>query len=192
MIKQHKSLSFGLYFKQFFWWFNLVTQYTVMLHHCLNRLQLHCSYTLRFRVWTNVTSTSSQFEQSFKSCTGFAAKWHLAPARDAFWYYILVWTRSQDVPMKFYLCSNQQIIMLSMYASGTIHIYWWPSDYYYYIEKKNIAALWWIWRIIVSGQIVASLPSLYVTKWLNDCTNGNYADVTFVQTQKSKSLMTGK
>ena len=22
----------------------------------------------------------------------FAAKWHLAPAYDAFWYYILVWT----------------------------------------------------------------------------------------------------
>ena len=37
---------------------------------------------------------------------------------------------------RFYLWSNQGIIMLSTYASRTIHIYWWLFDYYY-IEKTT-------------------------------------------------------
>ena len=55
--------------------------------------------------------------------------------------------------------------MLSTYASRTIHIYWWLSDYYY-IRKNNISALWAIWHIFMSGEIVASLLSLCMTKWL--------------------------
>ena len=40
--------------------------------------------------------------------------------------------------MSFYLWSNQGIIMLLTYASRSIHIYWWLSDYYmYYIEKAT-------------------------------------------------------
>ena len=66
----------------------------------------------------------------------------------------------------FYQWSNQGIIMLSTYASRTIHIYWWLSDNYF-IGKK-ISALWGTWHIIISGQIVASLQqlSLCMTKWL--------------------------
>ena len=71
----------------------------------------------------------------------------------------------------FYVWSNQGVIMLLTYASRTIHIcmYWWLFDYLYIDKKKkkkSIAALLWSFCIIVSEQIVASLLSLCMTKWL--------------------------
>ena len=46
--------------------------------------------------------------------------------------------------------------MFSAYALRTIYAYWWFSDKYYIKNNNNTAALWQTWRIIVSGQIVAS------------------------------------
>ena len=75
--------------------------------------------------------------------------------------------------------------MLSTYASRTIHIYWWLSDYYmYYIEKTTYPP---------SGEPGASSCRdklslrCWAFAWLNDCANGDEADVTFVQTRKTQS-----
>ena len=79
--------------------------------------------------------------------------------------------------------SNQGMIILSMYVSRTIHIYWWLSDYYY-IEKNDIVALWWTWRIIVLRQAVASLLSLCMTKWLRKWWQGWHYVHSNVKTAK--------
>ena len=70
----------------------------------------------------------------------------------------------------FYLWSNQGIIMLSTYASRTVHLCWWLSDYYY--MEKTTSALWGTWHIIMSRQIAASLLSLCMTKWLRKWRRG--------------------
>ena len=66
---------------------------------------------------------------------------------------------------RFCLWSNQGMIMLSTCASRTIHIYLTFSDYYS-IEKNNISALWGNLAHHLSGQIIASLLSLCIAKWL--------------------------
>ena len=121
-----------------------------------------------------------------KSCKDFAAKRHLVPsAYDAFGYYSLVWTCIRMALCRFHAWNNQGIIMLSMCASRTVHIYWWLSDYYY-IEKTTYPP---------SGEIGASSCRrgklsfrCWAFAWLNDCANGDEANVTFVQTQKTQSL----
>ena len=85
---------------------------------------------------------------------------------------------------RFYPCSNQGMIMLSMCASRTIHIYWSLSDYYY-TEKTTYPP---------SGEPSASScrGKLSLRCWafslLNDCVNGDEADLTVVQTQKKRKV----
>ena len=87
--------------------------------------------------------------------------------------------------MSFYLWSNQGILMLSTYASRTIHIYWWLSDYYY-IEKTTQPPSGGPGASSCRGKL--SLRC-WAFAWLNDCANGDEADVnTFVQTRKSQNL----
>ena len=84
--------------------------------------------------------------------------------------------------MPMYLWSNQGIFMLSTCASRTIHIYWWFSDYYY-IEKTTFPPSGELGTSSCQGKL--SLHC-WVFAWLNDCANGDEADVSFLQTQKHK------
>ena len=52
-------------------------------------------------------------------------------------------------------------------------------------RKNNIATLWRTWVIIVLGKLSLCC---WAFAWLNDCINGDEADVTFVQTRKTQSL----
>ena len=76
--------------------------------------------------------------------------------------------------MSFYLWSNHKIIMYCMCASRTVHIYWWLSDYYS-IEKTVYPpsghALVDLMHLVL-GQIVASLLSLCMAKWLRKWRRG--------------------
>ena len=86
--------------------------------------------------------------------------------------------------MLFYLWRNLGIITLSTYASRTIHIYWWLSDYYY-IENTTLPPSCRSGSSLCWGKL---LLRCWAFAWLNDCTNGDEADVAFVQTQKTQSL----
>ena len=109
-------------------------------------------------------STSSQFEQSLvlqRLCSEAALSpgtWCISVLHIGlnmvfkWWYVILSMEQSRN--------NNYVINVCFTYNTYLLMTFWVQLH-----RKNNIAAHWWTWRIIVSGQIVASLLSLCMTKW---------------------------
>ena len=95
-----------------------------------------------FRVWTDVTSSSSQFEQSFSFAKALQRSGTLPYQLTTQSWYILV----LRLGLVQYISIDDFLITILLYTG-----------------KNNITALWWTWRIML-GPIAASLLSLYVIK----------------------------
>ena len=118
-----------------------------------------------WHVWTTCNVNLILIWAVIYSCRGFPAKRDFAPAHDAFlislgfnvalrWLYVVGWL-SLEQSRIFFLCVINVCFTYNMYLLMTD---------YYYIEKNDIAALWGIWCIIVSGQVVTLLLRHCMTK----------------------------